>query len=229
VLNAYCVLPIKDIFFPPICTICEQIITTEYEIVCPDCWQKIPRFSGTLDDSPKKQSFNKIYIIFEFDESVRLLIHLLKYKRYLTLAHLFAREVKDYFRHCFSELPDIIIPVPLFKSRKRERGYNQSEVFSNALGKILNIPVKTELLLRIRYTASQTKMSKEEREKNIRNAFICRELITDLQILLVDDVVTTGSTIEACIKVLQKSGAKKVDVLAIAHPSIRSEAEQLVC
>ena len=89
---------------------------------------------------------------------------------------------------------------------------------SKALGQLYHIPVNTELLLRMRYTASQTRMSRVEREKNVKNAFYCPHKIQETRILLVDDVITTGSTMEACIKVLKKAGNTEVDVFAIAHP-----------
>jgi ComF family protein len=113
-----------------------------------------------------------------------------------------------------------IIPVPLYKTRSRERGYNQSEAIANAMAKIFNLPVKNEHLLRIRPTSSQTKMSKEEREKNVKNVFHSPKKLHGRRILLIDDVITTGSTTEACLKTLKGAGANSVDVFVIAHPQL---------
>jgi ComF family protein len=178
----------------------------------------IPSFNGTCDQSIKERSFDEIFILFEFQEIIQALIHLLKYKRHLTLAYFFALEAKNRFNldegNCYNE----IIPVPLYKTRKRERGYNQSEEIARALSKLINVPVKTEHLVRIRFTSTQTRMSREEREKNVFQAFHCPANLKSKSILLIDDVITTGSTVEACVKILKESGAKKVDVLVIAHP-----------
>jgi len=135
------------------------------------------------------------------------------------LAQYFAREAKQRFPVFKNRYYHQIVPVPLYKTRKRERGYNQSEEIAKALAKIIHIPVKSEHLLRIRSTLSQTKMSEKEREKNVRKAFSCPVILTGKNILLVDDVITTGSTIEACVKALKSAGAKVVDVFTIAHPS----------
>lgn len=112
----------------------------------------------------------------------------------------------------------MIIPVPLYKTRKRERGYNQSEVIGDAISKYINVPVKTEHLLRIRSTSTQTRMSREEREENVKQAFSCPLNLANKKILLIDDVITTGSTTDACVKLLKQAGANEVDIFVIAHP-----------
>jgi ComF family protein len=111
-----------------------------------------------------------------------------------------------------------IIPVPLHKTRRRERGYNQSEEIARALAKSLNLSLRSELLLRLRHTSTQTKKTRTEREENMQNAFSCPFQLKDEKVLLVDDVITTGSTVEACIRSLRQAGAGSVDVFAIAHP-----------
>jgi len=210
--------PLIDVLFPPLCYICNSLLPSHRKIICQVCWEKIPLFKGNLDKSLKNKSFDNLFILFEFEETIRLLIHLLKYKRHLTLAQYFARAATQCFPLFHARLYTAIVPVPLYKTRKRERGYNQSEEMSKALGQLCHVPINTELLLRMRYTASQTKMSREEREKNVKNAFYCPRITQETRILLVDDVITTGSTIEACIQVLKKAGINEVDVLAIAHP-----------
>lgn len=211
--------PIVDVFFPPICYICDCYLHPGHKIICENCWSEIPAFDGKLDQSLSNRSFDNLFILFEFEDKVRQLIHLLKYKRHLTLAQYFALEAKLRFSVLKNRYYNEIIPVPLYKTRKRERGYNQSEEIANAMAKIFQIPVKSEHLLRIRPTSSQTKMSKEERERNVRKAFYCPVKLPGTNILLVDDVITTGSTVEACIKVLKSAGADEVDVFTIAHPS----------
>jgi ComF family protein len=210
--------PIINVFFPPICYICECYLPQDQKIICRDCWNKIPVFSGPLDQSLKKRSFDELYILFEFQDTIRQLIHLLKYKAHLTLAAYFAQEAIRRFNLSKSNLYTEIIPVPLYKTRIRERGYNQSEEIARIIAQRLHIPLKSEHLQRIRSTSTQTRMSREERERNVSGAFICPENIDTSRVLLVDDVVTTGSTTEECVKSLRAAGAEIVDILVIAHP-----------
>jgi competence protein ComFC len=210
--------PFIDLIFPPICYICDSSLSQDRKIICERCWSEIPEFDGQLDQSLRTRSFDCLFILFEFEDKIRQLIHLLKYKRHLTLGRYFAFEAKNKFpnliKHSFNE----IIPVPLYKTRRRERGYNQSEEIAVAMATIFQIPVKSEHLLRIRPTSSQTKMTKEEREMNVKGAFYCPADLADKNILLIDDVITTGSTIEVCVNILKKAGANKVGVFVVAHP-----------
>ena len=110
---------------------------------------------------------------------------------------------------------DVIIPVPIYKQRRRERGFNQAELLAKELGKQLGLPVCTDYLLRIKKTKPQKELNAKERKKNLQQAFSCnkkrkKEAITWKRILLVDDIYTTGSTLDACATVLSLSGAKKV-------------------
>jgi ComF family protein len=136
------------------------------------------------------------------------------------LAKYFALEAYQRFPDINDKSYHEIIPVPLYKTRKRERGYNQSEEIARALTRFSQIPVRSEHLLRIRPTSSQTTMSREVREQNVKNAFNCPVKIENSNILLIDDVITTGSTVDACAHVLKNSGAHAVDVFTIAHPSL---------
>jgi ComF family protein len=108
----------------------------------------------------------------------------------------------------------------LHKTKYRERGYNQSHQFAQQLAPYLEVPVKNNLLIRKRYTKSQTYLNKQQREKNVAGAFSCREGIFLDKVLLVDDVITTGSTVISCAQSLIQAGANIVDVLALANPTI---------
>jgi ComF family protein len=112
---------------------------------------------------------------------------------------------------------DLIIPVPLHRSREKERGYNQSLLLAIAIGEVLEVPVRKEVLIRKRRTTSQTKLSAEERVRNVSGAFrVPHGKIEGSSILLVDDVLTTGATLNACTEALLKAGVKKVRVAAVA-------------
>ena len=178
----------------------------------------MPVFDGNFDQSLSRRAFDRLFILFEFEDTIRQLIHLLKYKRHLTLASYFAIEASTRFEFSRHNPFDEIIPVPLHPTRKRERGYNQSEEIAVALGSILCIPVKSEHLTRIRFTSTQTRMTRDERDMNVSGAFKCTANLSKKNILLIDDVITTGSTVQACLKVLKDAGAETVDILVIAHP-----------
>lgn len=113
----------------------------------------------------------------------------------------------------------VLIPVPLDIRRLKSRGYNQSELLANEVAKTLKIPVLADVLIKIKATEPQMELKKEEREKNLRGAFIIKnpERISGKKVFLVDDVYTTGSTMSECANVLRKSGAKSVWGIAIAR------------
>ena len=207
-----------DVFYPPVCYHCETLLPAGDKFICPTCRQQISAFNGTLDAALAGRSFDRIYILFEYGPIVRELIHLLKYNHTLALCALFAQEASHRFPCLKSENYTAVIPVPLHKTKRRERGYNQSEEIARALARQFNLCLKSERLLRLRYTSTQTKKSRQEREENMKDAFTCIHPLMSEKILLIDDVITTGSTIESCICTLKRAGATRVDVFAIAHP-----------
>ena len=117
------------------------------------------------------------------------------------------------------EKGNFVMPVPLHPSRLREREFNQSAILASVIGERLGIPVLTDILLRERHTKPQVELDMKERKKNVVGAFTVqnKELIIDKDIILVDDVYTTGSTVNECAKALKKNGAKKVCVVTIAR------------
>ncbi|MFC2088868.1 ComF family protein [Calditrichota bacterium] len=158
--------------------------------------------------------FDEIYIIFDFSEIFQKIIHLLKYERCISISNYFAGEIDSRFNQSFLIAYDLIIPVPLHPVKFRERGYNQSfEILSHLQGN-----VRKDVLVRIKNTVSQTKLSREQRIENVNNAFFCNQSFKGAKILLFDDIITTGSTLNACTVALKDSGCSKVDVLALATP-----------
>jgi ComF family protein len=159
---------------------------------------------------------DKIYILFKFEDHVRQLIHLYKYNRYLSLAKYFADEIIKTFPLLIKNSYHYIIPVPLHHARLRERGYNQSYLFAEHLSACLQIPILDHALIRTRNTPSQTKLSEDQRRKNVLHAFKCRHSLKGKSILLVDDIITTGNTLNECTNVLKSAGVIGVDLLTIA-------------
>jgi ComF family protein len=147
-------------------------------------------------------------------------IHQFKYGRDLSIGALLASLMADF---SFPDLEcrdySLIIPVPLHIKKLRKRGFNQAIILADAIGKKWQIPVNFSLLKRCKFTLSQTGLDKKERERNIKRAFEVtdRAKIAGKNILLVDDVYTTGATLNECAKILTKAGAQKVAVLTLAR------------
>ncbi|WP_246205934.1 ComF family protein [Fulvivirga aurantia] len=159
------------------------------------------------------------YYKFERKGRLQRVLHQLKYSNRPEVGNLigewYGRELEDL------ELPnlyDVIVPVPLHKTKLRRRGYNQSAQFAEGLSKSLNIPIDLSLLKRTKKTATQTKKTRVERWQNVEEIFKVskKKKLTDLRVILVDDVITTGSTIESCAIALLGAGAASVGVIAIA-------------
>jgi ComF family protein len=157
---------------------------------------------------------------FIYEEPIRQMVLSLKYSDNGFVAravapYMSAVFMKKYPRKCKNY---IILPVPLCKSRLRERGYNQSELLANEVAQYLNLPVLTNVLLRVKKTTPQKKMTPTERIENLKNAFAVENtnLITGKDILLIDDVYTTGATTGECARVLREAGAKQIKILTVA-------------
>lgn len=114
---------------------------------------------------------------------------------------------------------DTIIPVPISKKRMKERGYNQSLLIAKKLSKDVIIDLQTNCLFKTKNIIEQSKLNKEQRKQNIQNVYELknREIINNKQILLIDDIYTTGSTVKECARVLQQANPKRIDVLVIAR------------
>ena len=136
------------------------------------------------------------------------------------------REYAAYYAECMAGRlggwimrcrPDALVPVPIHNARRRARGYNQAEVLAKELGRILNIPVESNLIKRVRKTAPMKDLSASERQNNLKRAFkICRNDVKLSTIIIIDDIYTTGSTIDAMSYELRKAGVKRIYFAALA-------------
>ncbi len=215
---------LADFVYPPICATCRRNLARGESYICVKCWdgfERVARTETIIQTIEEKfladRALDKIDSIFLFDQDprVRMAIHLLKYsgaeKIAVKLGFLIADKIVDDEKLSMSET---IAPVPLHAARKRERGYNQSELIANEISLVLKLRQEPNLLKRVRQTQTQTHLDPEGRRKNISGAFVVgREHLTDVRgrkILLVDDVITTGSTIKECARVLKENGASEV-------------------
>jgi len=167
-------------------------------------------FAFSLYDFAKKSDFEKI-------------IHHLKYSGMKDLGVFLGEHLAGYVKLEIEDQKEnynYIIPVPLHKTKIRERGYNQSDFLAKGISKNLNITTLSDSITRQRYTKSQTKLTLLEREKNIKDAFSLNgtntDKLKDTNIILLDDVITTGATVNECIKVLREAGVNKIFTVSLA-------------
>jgi ComF family protein len=149
------------------------------------------------------------------DNPIRSAIHFLKYRNHKAVAAILAQILAEAYQR-FQLITQVIVPVPLHAARLRERGYNQSELLARQVGYLLNLPVNVTLQ-RIRHTKSQMTLGYTDRHSNVAGAFACPTAsLTGQNVLLIDDVCTTGSTLDACALALKAGGVTSVWGLTLA-------------
>ncbi len=215
-----------DFFLPRFCSSCNLKLTIEENILCTVCFSTLKHVPDSLLKSEFQKKFEAEKIItdfaslflFESDGALQKVIHELKYSKKFSLGIYLGKLIAENLKHkLLSYKPNLILPVPIHKLRKAERGYNQSYYIAKGIGKRLNIEVKTNLLKRERYTKTQTALNFAERKSNVSNAFALKKngIIAGKRILIVDDVITTGATVTECGKELLKAGAEKVFAVSV--------------
>lgn len=227
-----------SLFYPAHCAVCLAPVETD-EYLCTDCESKAPRikppfcekcsepFDGAITQSFACANCAHRTLHFECAVSayrgrgvVRHLVHALKYggQRYLRhpLTDWLSEALDDPRLH--GRRFDFIVPVPLHPARERARGFNQAQLLADSLGERCSMPV-LRVLERTRYTTTQTAFDRAERMQNLHGAFRLRKNIAvrDLRLLLIDDVLTTGSTLSECARVLKKAGALSVHAATAAR------------
>lgn len=213
--NCGCDLPARSDSF--LCVACEKELKTPGPHICKRCGAVLKSGGAHCyacrGSKAKKYRCKVIRSAFVFNASSRALVHALKYQQADYLAGHMGKMLLKKFS-LFAELAatDLIIPVPLHPKKKRARGYNQSELLAKTFARELGLPVDTRALVRCRDTVSQTKLGRQGRLTNMIGAFSCRypQRIKGKTILLIDDVATTGATLEGCAVALKQAGAKTV-------------------
>lgn len=207
---------ILDFIYPPVCGICGKI---DQNYLCKKC-QKILESQAKFEIiKDYNQKFNNHLYIFKYEGIIRKTILNYKFNEksylYLTFVNFLLKNEK-FFEILKSY--DTIIPVPISKERKKERGYNQSELLAKELAEKLSIECIKNCLIKNKNIIEQSKLTRIERKKNIQGVYILKnkEKLINKKILLIDDIYTTGSTINECCKNLEPANPKKIDVLTIA-------------
>lgn len=226
---------LERIFFPNVCPVCEKVIGAN-EKICKECIQKVKivkepkceKCGKQLDEDEKLfcndcesgiHVFNKGVCIFEYTEELKKAIYQFKYNNKRCYSDLFGYVgVKRYRKLLKQWSVEKILPVPMYRKKKQKRGYNQAEEFGRALAEYMGIEMDCNCLIRVRDTKPQKGLSKGERYRNLRKAFaVNMERVKGMtSVLLVDDIYTTGSTLDGCAEVLKKAGVKKVYFLCVA-------------
>jgi ComF family protein len=233
---------LASLLFPATCALCHGVVeTVASSVICQSCWGKVKKFDGVVCSQcgysfPSRSiestrplcgicrrglflfDFARAYSRFE-DPFIEI-IHQFKYRSHRSLAQPLSKLLfslyQSHLRECCA---DLIIPVPLHRSRKRTRGFNQALELSKPLGRMGGIAVAANALVRVRATKVQAGLSRRERRLNLNGAFEFsrRRGIEGKRVLLVDDVFTTGATLNECAKILKRNGARRVNVLTLAR------------
>jgi len=217
---------VLNFIYPPYCIICKARLELGLTLICKTCWQSLPRIDNTQIQKHSRANLDftesqitKLLAVWEFNDAVQQVIHEMKFFGKKSIAKFLGREMADLMTHHKDYLEtDMIIPVPLHKTKLRERGFNQSLLLSQAISKLTNIPVNQKILKRIRYTKPQSKMNAFERQQNVKDAFrvIDPSTVKGKTVVLVDDVLTTGSTMRVCVESLDSAGVAKILALTAA-------------
>ena len=226
---------ILDIFFPRRCPVCDDIVMPKGQLICPRCKQKLSYIKqptcmkcGKMlksfeqeycyDCTKKRHTYRQGISLLQYDSIAKKSLAAFKYHNKREYGDFYVAEICErYGKKILSWNPDALIPIPVHPSRKRKRGFNQAEILADGIGKILNIPVVTNALLRIKKTLPQKNLNDRQRLDNLKSAFgatIAAKGLTT--VILVDDIYTTGSTMEACTVVLKNAGVKNVYFISVS-------------
>lgn len=220
---------IIDNLFPSICPLCENRSSNRFYPFCTDCWTKIEPFNGhrcsvcsiplpetssICGDCIKNRPYFDTSIVYGFYNGVlKEVIAHLKYSGIRSLA----KPISDLLLQLPIPESDLVIPVPPDRKRLKARGFNHTSLIAKELSGKLSIPLELNGLVKISSTPPQISLSREERLKNLRKAFRAVKNFSGKRILLIDDVITTGTTASECARALLRAGARKVNLLAIAR------------
>jgi competence protein ComFC len=222
-----------NLLFPSRCPFCEGPSSSGFYPFCRTCWQDIRPFAGNrcsicsipLAEGPsicgectkERPSYYKSYVYGIYDGKLKEAINYLKYHKIRGLA----RPLADLLLRIPLPDADIILPVPPDPERLKKREFNHTSLIARYLSKRLGIPLGVNLLRKIKSTPPQANLKRIDRIRNLRGAFKVFKDLTQKRVILVDDVITTGATIEECSRALKRAGAEFVYIVAIARSGER--------
>lgn len=220
--------PLVNLFFPKVCYACHSLLNNNEDTICLDCRHDLPvtNFHFENDDTVSKVLYGRAKIengtaLFRFEKKsiVQQLIHNLKYRNHenigFFLGNWLGNELKTL--ESYKDI-DVVIPIPLHKNKLKKRGYNQVTKFGQQIAEVLNVDYQEDVLVKITNTKSQTIKGRFARWTNNDELFALKNIepIVNKHILLVDDLITTGATMEACISVLNHAKNIKISIATMA-------------
>lgn len=218
-----------SLFYPEVCITCGEGLADKEEFICTPCFYKLPKtdYHHQPDNLLYKTFYGRAevraaaaYCFYAKGSMVQDLVHELKYNGKKELGEWFGKWYGTDLKNVspFSEL-DFIIPVPLHPKKFKKRGYNQSACFAEGLSKAIGVPVLPNGLVRLKNTETQTNKSRFSRWENVKDVFAAenKEQLQGKHVLIVDDIITTGATMEACINALNQVPVASVSVASIGY------------
>lgn len=219
------------LFYPDLCYSCGNSLVAGEQLLCLSCQAQVPKTDyHTYSDNPVARLFYgrveianaTAYCTYDKGGNIQKLMHQLKYKERPEVGVYFGRKLGQ----VMSTSPlyhdiDVVLPIPLHPKKLRIRGYNQSKVIADGFVEAYPVSILTDVLIRVEHSETQTRKNRWDRYQNVRDMFgvINPEKIAGKHVLLIDDVITTGATIEACVKHLLSVEGVRVSIAGIASPA----------
>jgi len=209
-----------SLFFPNQCLVCKGGDFHSSDPICPDCLQQMNPLpiENRVKELTVNNGIDMALAGWDFGDELRTAVHSLKYEERARIGSFLGKVLGERLHLKTIQELDYLIPVPLHPVKFRDRGFNQAEWIAVGVGKAIQKPVQTGLMKRMKYTISQTTLNREERLNNMKQAFRITKDVTDKKIGIVDDVLTTGSTISSMASVLKDAGARTIVALTVATP-----------
>ena len=197
-----------DLFFPNQCLVCSKGIFRSSDSICTQCFMSFEKtnLGNWIENVSHSEGLDGVYSGWYFNDQIQRVIHSLKYEERAKLGWELGHHLGNMFPSFQVGDLDFLVPVPLHSVKKRERGYNQAKWIAKGLSSIWGIPVDFSILKRKKYTETQTILSSLERKENMDKAFEVKMPMKGITIGIIDDVLTTGSTISACAVMLKEKG-----------------------
>lgn len=225
---------VLDALYPRRCPVCDQIVMPKGALICRDCFPKLSyvkdpackkcgkqvlndQIEYCYDCTRHKRSFDYGIALLNYEERARHSMAAIKYKNKRQYLDFYGEAICQRFGARIRQMnASALIPVPIHATRKRQRGFNQAGLLAHGIGRRLGIPVYEHALIRSKKTAPQKQLNSQERLHNLEQAFAAGAIPDGvLDVILVDDIYTTGSTLEACTRVLKAAGIRRVYTITI--------------
>ena len=218
--HSFLVQTVIGVLYPAFCRSCDRKLHDDERVFCDRCLHRLEdtKLGNWVEALTFPAHIDEAYSGWWFGEEMQDIVHALKYDEMVSVGRRLGRQLGRLFLSEFSQLSlDVATSVPLHPARERERGSNQSTILSEGVCSEIGLPFNGNLLKRRKNTISQTTLTAEERTRNVEDAFTAAASVPE-RVLIVDDVLTTGSTLSACASVLKRSGADFVAVLTAGTP-----------